>query len=167
MTFAIRRPGALALLGAAALAVGAAVALGRARRKWTVVTVDGPSMEPALRSSDRVLVRRRTAGCSPCAGQVVVFQSPVEGMTWETAPLPVRGVGSAHWCIKRVAAAPGDPVPLEIAAGAGLPVGAPVPAGKLLVLGDNRAASFDSRRWGNVPLDRVLGVVVRRLNVAG
>ena len=37
------------------------------------------------------------------------------------------------------------------------------PAGHLAVLGDNMAASMDSRQWGLVPAANVLAKVVRRL----
>ncbi|WP_406288715.1 S26 family signal peptidase [Embleya sp. NBC_00896] len=40
---------------------------------------------------------------------------------------------------------------------------AAVPAGTLLLLGDNAAWSLDSRHFGCVPADRVLGRVVRYL----
>lgn len=60
-----------------------------------------------------------------------------------------------EWMIKR-AAIPGDPLP------AGLPAmlagDAQVPAGKLVVLGDNSKSSIDSRSLGYVPGDRLLGV---------
>jgi signal peptidase I len=39
--------------------------------------------------------------------------------------------------------------------------GTRVPAGHLVVLGDNSAGSFDSRLFGYCPADRVLGVAVR------
>jgi signal peptidase I len=51
-----------------------------------------------------------------------------------------------------------------VAAVTGAAAGTPVPAGQLVLLGDNRAASTDSRHWGYAPVDRVLGVVVRRLD---
>lgn len=35
-----------------------------------------------------------------------------------------------------------------------------VPAGQLFVLGDNRSASSDSRHWGFVPIDHVIGKVL-------
>jgi signal peptidase I len=38
-----------------------------------------------------------------------------------------------------------------------------VPAGSVFVLGDDRADSVDSRDYGPVPLDRVLGRVLWRL----
>jgi signal peptidase I len=37
-----------------------------------------------------------------------------------------------------------------------------VPAGTWFLLGDNRGASDDSRIWGPVPTDAILGTVVYR-----
>ena len=60
--------------------------------------------------------------------------------------------------IKRVAAVAGEPVPH------GIPVpDAVVPDGKLVLLGDNADASFDSRVAGYFSADRLLGGVVRRM----
>ncbi|MEV6653453.1 S26 family signal peptidase [Streptomyces sp. NPDC051219] len=38
-----------------------------------------------------------------------------------------------------------------------------MPRGSLVLLGDHHAVSFDSRRVGYFPADRVLGTVLRRL----
>ena len=60
--------------------------------------------------------------------------------------------------IKRAVAVPGEPVPEQSRL-----ADAVVPAGRLVVLGDNLPASLDSRGFGYVPAERVLGIVVRRL----
>lgn len=66
--------------------------------------------------------------------------------------------------IKRVAAVPGDPVPRdEVPALADVPEACVLP-GKLVLLGDNPDVSYDSRRAGYFPAERVLGVVVRSLS---
>jgi hypothetical protein len=62
--------------------------------------------------------------------------------------------------VKRVAAVPGAAVPESVREAAG---GARVvPAGMLVVLADNAAAT-DSRRWGFVAASEILGPVVLRL----
>ncbi|MFI9593176.1 S26 family signal peptidase [Nonomuraea sp. NPDC052265] len=139
----------------AALAAGLAVA----RRRFVVVRISGASMLPTYRTGDRVLVRR-TTGARVGRGQVVVLQTVPPGGEWRTGPLPRPG--AAMWFIKRAVAVPGDPVPAEVAARVGASPGDAVPAGRLVVLGDG-PVSEDSRRWGYVPFDRVLGVVVRAL----
>lgn len=115
------------------------------RRRLLVVTVRGVSMEPTYSSGDRLLVRR--SGLDRVhAGEVVVVQ--VDGST------PDDPTGGRM--VKRAVAVPGDPVPAQI------PLPDPVvPAGRLLVLGDNPARSNDSRRLGYIPADALIGVVVR------
>ena len=61
-----------ALVGAGVVLLAVAAAASLARRRLTVVTVDGASMSPSLCSGDRVLVSRRTAGLA--VGDVVVFR---------------------------------------------------------------------------------------------
>jgi signal peptidase I len=170
--------------------VGAALWL---RRRYTVIDIVGASMEPSYRSGDRVLVRR-----TPCAkvlgGQVVVFerdygdaepagdpaasvqQRPVGAGPVGAGPVAARRpswVGhpgrDRSWMLKRAAAVPGDPVPRDkVPALRDVPERV-VPAGHLVVLGDNPAASLDSRQFGYVTRERLLGVAVRRLttNPAG
>jgi signal peptidase I len=67
--------------------------------------------------------------------------------------------------VKRVAAVPGDARPAFLPARAA-GSGAFVPAGQLVVLGDNPGRSLDSRQLGYVPADRVLGVVLRSMRAA-
>ncbi|MFG1999180.1 S26 family signal peptidase [Spirillospora sp. NPDC048911] len=131
-----------------------------ARRRFVVVRVVGTSMEPAYRAGDRVLVRRRD-GERAGRGQVVALQTALPGGVWRTTPLPEPA--AAMWFLKRVVAVPGDPVPGAVAERVGAEPGAVVPEGHLVVLGDG-PVSEDSRVWGHVPVDRVLGVVVRKLS---
>ncbi|MGP3685989.1 S26 family signal peptidase [Streptomyces sp. IBSNAI002] len=155
-------PPALAGAGAAALVTGgtgirtasvavlAAAALWWAlSRRFVVVTVRGPSMEPAYRDGDRVLVRR---GGPPRNGEVVVAEHPGAARR-----------GDFGLLIKRVAAVPGDRIPrVGVPALARAP-GSRVPDGRLVLLGDNRPVSLDSRELGYFPADRVLGRVLRQL----
>jgi signal peptidase I len=129
----------VALIGAAVVAAGLG-GLGWLRLSWLTVTVVGPSMQPALQAGDRVLVRR-TSLARVRTGQVVVLDD------------------ESGTIIKRVVAAPGDPVPPSLAGN----VAGPVPPGRLLLLGDNRDRSADSRQHGYYDGAHLVGVAVRPL----
>lgn len=140
---------------AALVAAAASVAIWRLRRDWAVVTVEGPSMEPTFHHGDRVAVRR-TPRFSVSSGDVVVIGQPHAGPTRHYSR--PRILDGRRLVIKRVAAVSGEPVP------DGIPVSdAVVPEGKLVLLGDNAAASFDSRAVGYFPAEFLLGGVVRRI----
>ncbi|MQY04565.1 S26 family signal peptidase [Actinomadura macrotermitis] len=138
------------LLGGAGAAAAAGVLMARGR--LVVVTISGTSMMPTLRDGDRVLARRRSLGRLR-RGDVVVLEPPADGPY-----LP--GPGGPSWNVKRVAALPGDRLPPGVPG----PADGTVPPGALAVLGDN-PDSVDSRQRGLFPGDRLLGVVVRRLNI--
>ena len=116
------------------------------RRQLLVITVHGHSMEPALQPGDRVLIRRRG---SLQRQQVVVFTHRSDSEGNEPVLL-----------IKRVAAVAGDSIPPSVAAHTTSTV---VPAGSVILLGDNPQHSFDSRDMGPVRDDQIVGVAVRRL----
>jgi signal peptidase I len=119
------------------------------RHGLIVVTVVGASMVPTYRAGDRLLVRRVTVRALR-TGQVVVLRYP----HWAGRRSRPTGNDRPQWIVKRIAALPGDRFAHS---------GAIVPAGRLAVLGDNPAASDDSREFGPVPTDHVIGTVVRRL----
>jgi signal peptidase I len=136
---------------AVAAVVGLSVA---ARRRFLVIEVDGVSMDPTLHPNDRVVARRRPASRMR-AGDVVVLREPVPCQAGGTLRSP------APLIIKRLAAVPGDPYPGWLPAWARQ--GAVVPPDRYMVVGDNPAFSVDSRRFGPVSGDRLIGVVVRRV----
>jgi signal peptidase I len=137
----------------AATLVACAVALVLVRRRFVAVLIEGDSMEPTLRAGQRVLVRRVGPG-RVRLGDVVVLANPND--------LALE-LGSPAWLIKRVAAVPGDPVPRETVPALRNVTEALVPAGRLVLLGDNPAAGYDSRRTGYFTSDALLGVVARTL----
>lgn len=142
---------AMVLVLAAVLLVRAAVA--------APTRIAGDSMSPTLDRGDVALVRK--VAVTPHRGDLVVFRSPDDGAD----------------TIKRVVGMPGDEVAIRDAvlyvddvvveepfvdgeSIDGLYYGpVTVPPGRLLVLGDNRANSIDSRSYGPVPLEAVTGRV--------
>ncbi|MEU8199257.1 S26 family signal peptidase [Microbispora amethystogenes] len=149
------------------LAVAAGVVA--ARRRLVVIRVAGTSMVPTYQPGDRVLIRRGGRAALR-RGQVVVFRrrppdgvgrSDGTGLPGGTGRSAV--LGETSWLIKRIAAVPGDTVPDQVAAGVRAAPGESVPAGRLVVLGDG-PVSNDSRHWGYLPMDEVLGVVIRSLS---
>ncbi|NUP01152.1 MAG: hypothetical protein HOV97_33350 [Nonomuraea sp.] len=134
--------------GLAVIALGCVVWL---RLRYLVVTVEGESMVPAYRPGERVLVRR-TSARGLRTGQVVVLSRFG------------ASAGDGRWIIKRLAAVPGDPIPRETIPALRTAPGTRVPDGHLVVLGDNPARSHDSRRSGYLTADRLLGVVLRKID---
>ena len=133
--------------------------------------VTSPVMQPTLGQGDRVVVEKISyLFGSPQRGDVIAFQPPVDALN--------RRPDLKGTFIGRTIGIPGDRV--EVRDGRvfqnGRPLtemyldGAPdytmdsrvVPAGKYLVLGDNRNNSFDSVAWGYLPHDRIIGRVVWR-----
>ncbi|GIG61502.1 hypothetical protein Lfu02_58740 [Longispora fulva] len=174
------------VLGAVlAVAVGGAV---WARRELVVVTVEGDSMSPTYGDGDRVLVRRvrgvprlpgrpagesagrvrpdptgrpRSGGC--LVGPVVVLAPPADPDAFVGRRRGrVRAAGRL-WFVKRLVAGPGDPVPGGLGPALTAAAGTPVPAGRMVILGDNPGRSHDSRQEGFVAVDRIRGVVLRKL----
>jgi len=143
--------------------------------RWTVIEprwIPSGSMLPTLQLQDRILVEklRPRLGGKLSAGTVVVFHPP--------APLREAGYDPKSALIKRVVAVAGDRV--EVREGRLWRNGEPlrsdwaqdpmdyalapltVPAGHLLVLGDNRNASLDSHLWGPLPEGDLIGTAVWR-----
>jgi signal peptidase I len=117
-----------------------------------VVEVRGASMEPTLSAGDRVLARRSTLGSRRARRGAIVIIAPPPG-----AVDPADA--DADYMVKRIVALPGDPVPpMPSLTGTDR-----VPAGHVVVVGDNRARSLDSRTVGYFRADGVRGVVLRKL----
>jgi len=129
------------------------------------MTVDGDSMEPTLRDGDVVVVLTQFLGAPDVErGDILVFRDPDGALS-----------------LKRVIGLPGDSVAildaiLEVDGRVvpenyvdhslidGLYFGpVTVPAGAVFLMGDNRANSVDSRHYGPVQFDRIVGQVVANL----
>lgn len=138
--------------------------------------IPSPSMEKTLLIGDHLLVSRFGYDAQvPFTGlHVTLWRDPVrQQVVVFRAPLP----GSPDF-IKRIVGAPGDK--LEIRAGAvwinGRPLEEPyligstntdeyfgpvtVPEKHYFVMGDNRGNSYDSRYWGFLPREAILGTPV-------
>ncbi|MEY9841009.1 S26 family signal peptidase [Streptacidiphilus sp. EB103A] len=131
------------------------------RSQYLVISVEGMSMAPSLKDGDRLLARRCRAH-SVRAGEIVIVvrPDPVSGWKAPGAASQSEGTGVA-WYVKRAIAVGGQPVPAEFAAQARVDPGERVPAGTLLILGDN-PRSDDSKQWGPCPDHLVRGRVLRR-----
>ena len=142
------------------------VGLGASALALEPFTVESSSMSPTLDAGDQVVAEKLVSGwLSLDRGDVVVLRPPA----------------SPALMVKRVVALPGDQVGLEDGRLVvnGRPVTEPyvdhatvdgvyfgplvVAPGTVFVLGDARADSVDSRVFGVVPVDRVVGRVVLRL----
>lgn len=133
--------------------------------RYTVVrvTVRGSSMAPVYEDGAQILVHR---GGRIAVGRVVVLERPEQGVSWSLPSVGraafSRAVAARQWIIKRVAAVPGDPAPLDRMPALDRTAGPVVPPGRLVLLGDNPMNSYDSRHAGYFPVERVLGTVVGR-----
>jgi signal peptidase I len=138
-----------------AIAIGLALLL---RSTVQLYAIPSGSMLPTLNPGDTVVVTPYFAG-EPQRGDVIVFRSPGD----PNAML-----------IKRVVGIPGDLVHsrlgrvrigghtlaepyLRSPAEAGEIAAQIVPSGHFFVLGDNRTDSLDSRHWGCVPRELIVG----------
>ena len=147
----------------------AAIAFAIVLRLWFIgiYAIPSHSMENTLLPGDHIVVSKviRWVGGLD-RGDIVVF----------TLPDSLRGSTEDHPFIKRVIGLPGDTVYMSnqgiTVNGVLLPdpptsaTKAPytsghetiiVPEGHLWVLGDNRATSWDSRYWGYLPEDHIVG----------
>ncbi|WP_333735812.1 S26 family signal peptidase [Streptomyces sp. IBSBF 2806] len=152
MTWLIAAAAMTAVLLAAARATLAWV-----RRAVVLVLVHGRSMSPAYLPGDWV-VGRRVAAARLRRGDVVIVDMPPTGRA------PEGHTPLGRLTIKRIAALPGDALPAGVPGGG---PGAPVPAGHVVVLGDNQALSTDSRHHGPVPSAWVVGRAVRKAQLPG
>ncbi len=145
--------------------------------------IPSESMLPTIEVNDRVMVNKLAYNWGdPQRGDIVVFRDPREEEVDETIPEAViRSVLEAVGVrtrghddlIKRVIGLPGETV--EVSGNQVLIDGTAIEEpylvdvlmpdeptitlgpGEVFVMGDNRNASFDSRRFGPIPMDEIVG----------
>ena len=165
-----------------AVTIVGAIAIVLAIKAWVVnpYRIPSSSMEPTLhcakpgdgcesRFSDRVLANRLVYRFKePQRGDVIVFETPPEAE---------QECGAGGTFVKRLIALPGETWRMEagivfiddrrlmepyITGGRlGTDSQPPrrVPPGQYVFLGDNRTHSCDSRQWGTVPRENIIGKV--------
>ncbi|MFC6207104.1 MULTISPECIES: signal peptidase I [Levilactobacillus] len=176
--------------------IGLAIAFAIKQFVFTRVRVDGPSMEPNLQNNEKVFAFKQSKvkhlsvivfdahGEDPSAKANTNYVKRVIGLPGDTVTSKngyiyvnkkkikqsfisesERNAGTGNWTLASLQKSNGW--------GNGTTV---VPKGKYFVLGDHRSVSNDSRYWGFVNKDKVLGVVkvpawtsnkTRRANVNG
>lgn len=126
-----------------ALAILAALVAGRAFL-FDFALVEGKSMLPGLKSGDLVLVAKAAYGLrSPRSGYIFRWSSPQNGdLVIAIRPDTGRAVLKRVW--------------VEGESGRTL-FGRAAPEGFLYLLGDNEFESLDSRVFGPVPMNNVVG----------
>jgi signal peptidase I len=149
--------------------------------------IPSESMVPTLQVGQRVLVNRIGMHFGhPSVGDIVVFHPPAGAEQGnecgashpaiQVCNQPTAGKADVNF-IKRVVAAPGDHLrildghvvlngkrqkesftePCGGGEGCNFPQEVTIPAGHYFMMGDNRGSSDDSRFWGPVPEDWIIG----------
>jgi signal peptidase I len=168
------------------VAVALGLALGIQKFLVKPYRIPSESMVPTLEIGQRVLVNRIGHSFSkPDVGDVVVFHPPKGAESARCGESHPRDQVCAKSVpekddvnfIKRIVAGPGDRLkvidgrvvlngepqdepfiaPCEPGGGCNFPREITVPAGQYFMMGDNRGSSDDSRFWGPVPDEWIIG----------
>jgi signal peptidase I len=128
--------------------------------------VSSDSMKPTYGKGDEILVQKFGAHArDPARGDIVVVRSPVSGdlVIKRVAARGGQTVGIADGVLRVDGHAVREPY-IDRAEVGGTYFGPiRVPTGTVFLLGDQRFGSVDSRSFGPVPVDSMVGRVVLRL----
>jgi signal peptidase I len=132
--------------------------------------VSGSSMVPTFQNGQYLIVDELTYRFeAPQRGDVIVFHYPkdtseffikrIVGLPGETVNITATGIS--------VTETNGNTITLDesyvVNKGNGPPATYVVPAGEYFMMGDNRPESSDSRAWGYLPQNEIVGRVLFRL----
>jgi signal peptidase I len=141
------------LLIAVVLAAGVRAAV-------SVYSIPTASMQPSLEIGDHILVTPYRWS-SPARSDVVVFRAPSDGsqlMVKRIIGLPGDLIDSRAGRVRIGEHTIAEPYILKQAASGAISAQL-VPADSFYVMGDNREDSLDSRQWGTLPREMVIGRV--------
>jgi len=136
--------------------------------------VEGPSMTPTLLNNQYIVVdKAQYYVAAPARGDVIVFQAPTEALA--KCPPPSDANQANPDFVKRIIGLPGDTVEITQDGAVlvnGVELHEPyindgpsfhgpstwrVSPGNYFVMGDNRGDSCDSRDWGLLPRNDIIG----------
>jgi signal peptidase I len=145
------------------LLVVAALALLARSAIVSVYSIPSGSMTPTLQVGDHILVtsyRVPFVDHRPNRGDVIVFRAPATGEVLVKRIIGTPGdlVDAASGYVRVGGRTLSEPYVMQRAASGAIQAQI-IPASSYFVMGDNRAHSYDSRSWGSVPADHIIGKV--------
>ncbi len=158
------KPGSIVRVLLQPLFIALVLALGARLLLLQIFSIPSGSMSPTLQVGDHVIVtpyelpwREKTPG----RGDVVVFRFPSEGGEYYVKR--IVGVPGDHFEIREGAVRVDgsgltEPYVKELDVSSRYPEDI-LPAGSYFVMGDNRLTSYDSRDWGLLAREQIVGKV--------
>jgi signal peptidase I len=136
---------------------------------FSFLVVDGPSMRPSFRDGQMVMVDRLAFGIRspagyllrwsrPRRGQLLVFRNPQDGRLVFKRCIGEAGAGLVP--VSGGLSVGGAVIPLDPSQAFHFMDSGTVPPGCVFVSGDNPPESVDSRDYGCVPIEKIIGIVV-------